>query len=376
MVDGPLVSILMPTHSRVDVIGFAIQSVLAQTMADFELLVVGDGCVAGTAEVAAGFNDPRIRFFDLPKAPYFGYANRNVALRESRGKYVGFAADDDLLFPDHLERLVSGLEAGSALAYSQALWVSTDGIAAPFMTNLTASDELYTFLERRNSIPASCFLYRADCLPVRDAWPEDVESAADWLLWRRIIQENSSRPIFYCRAPTVLHFSAKRMESRYALMPEFATVLHVADYACWWPNPLRVSIPGGKTEQNVFADLMLADPKGWSATIRSSTTDLIARLAWEDIQMVRPAFAEIEGQLSAARGELAEAWDFVSTLKCKASDLEHKSHAAEIANQKTSELLAGANEIAEERSREIEAMRSTVAWKLHEFLQRLPFRTR
>lgn len=386
MVDGPLASILMPTHSRVDVIGFAIQSVLAQTMGDFELLVVGDGCAEGTAEVVADFRDPRIRFFDLPKAPHFGYANRNVALRESRGKYIGFAADDDLLFPDHLERLLSGLEEeGGALAYSQALWVSTDGIAAPFMTNLTARDELDTFMERRNSIPASCFLYRADCLSVRNVWPEDVVSAGDWLLWRRIIRENPSPPVFYCRAPTVLHFSAKRMASRYARMPEFATALHIADYASWWPTPLRVSIPEGKTEQNIFADLMLAEPNGWSITIRSAAADLIARLAWEDIQMVRPSYAELEGQLSAIRPELADARDQLSTtqaalekafhlanvLKDDISVLKDKSYALELENQRASELLAEANAKVAEKSREIGAMRSTVAWKFHKSVQRL-----
>ena len=102
MVGRPSISILMPTHSRTDVIGFAIESVLAQSVEDFELLVVGDGCAPGTAEIVSGYRDQRIRFFDLPKAPFFGYANRNVAMREARGKYIGFAPDDDLLFPDHL----------------------------------------------------------------------------------------------------------------------------------------------------------------------------------------------------------------------------------------------------------------------------------
>lgn len=381
----------MPTHSRVDVIGFAIESVLAQTVEDFELLVVGDGCAAGTAEVVAGYRDSRIRFFDLPKAPAFGYANRNVAAREARGKYIGFAADDDLLFPDHLEILLDVTKGGSALAYSQALWVSTDGIAAPFMTNLTAADELATFMEHRNTIPASCFLYRADSLPSRDVWPEDVESAADWILWRRIIRDNPSQPIVYCRTPTVLHFSAKRMGSRWARMPEFKTQLEVADRVTWWPSPLRVSVPDEKTEQEIFSGLMQHDPQGWSERIRTSTSDLIARLAWEDIQIVRPSIIQMEEKLSALQKEFTGTADGANFAKSELTRTTSEILEARIANQQLAEVLGrvqdqkresqSANikisaELLEARekigiqSREIHAMRSTVAWQLHSWLQR------
>lgn len=295
MVAAPRVSILMPTYSRVDVIGLAIRSVLNQTMHDFELLVVGDGCPAATAEVVAGFNDPRIRFFDLPKAPYYGYANRNVALRESRGELIGFAADDDLLFPDHLEVLIAGIERGAALAYSQALWVSTDGVAAPFLTNLEMADEMDQF-RQGNTIPASCFLYRADSLPRRDAWPEDIPAAADWYLWHSIIDNNPDRPISYRQTPTVLHFSALWKNSRNSGMSEFATMLDIADKADWWPSALRVDV-AGKTEQHAYSALMSRDPASWSASMRCATSELVAKIAWHDIRTLRPELAKAKAAL-------------------------------------------------------------------------------
>ena len=58
----PLVSVLMTAYNRADLIGNAIESVLAQTLTDFELIVVDDRSTDGTVEVARGFlSDPRVR---------------------------------------------------------------------------------------------------------------------------------------------------------------------------------------------------------------------------------------------------------------------------------------------------------------------------
>lgn len=290
MVTSPLVSVLLPTHNRPDVLGLAIQSVLDQTYTNFELLIVGDGCVGDTTKVVQSFNDKRIRFFDFPKAPGFGYGNRNKAIREARGTYIGFAADDDLLFPDHLENLLETASPANMIVYSQALWVSSDGIAAPFLTNLEVRDELEYFLNVRNSIPASCFLYRADALPRLDVWPEEVSVAADWRLWQTIIKENAVRPV-YCRTPTVLHFSAKRKNSRHSAVSQLLTYLEIADKAPWWPNLLCPDLEGS-SEQVAYAKQMRQDPANWAAKIRKGAKDVVAKIAWDDIQLLRPQLTE------------------------------------------------------------------------------------
>lgn len=202
----PRFTILMPTHNRSDVIGFAIRSVLMQSEEDFELLVVGDGCTDDTAKVVLSFADQRIRWFDLPKAPSFGYANRNLVLRDARGEVVAFVAHDDLIFPDHLALLGRLIEEGADWAYSRPIFVSTDGVVLPYCTNLTIDDERAFFLDQANTVPATCIVHRRDCLDRFGYWPEDVRKAGDWQLWRKII--GGGAKVAYLPAPTTLHFRA------------------------------------------------------------------------------------------------------------------------------------------------------------------------
>ena len=276
---------------------------------------------------------PRIRFFDLPKAPYFGYANRNVALREARGAMIAFAADDDLWFPDHLEKLGQVLTRGAALAYSPALWVSTDGILAPVLTDLELGDELDDFFERHNTLCANCVVYRADSLLRPDAWPEDMQAAADWRLWHNIIHANPGHPFEYCRIPTVLHFSARRKQSRHArTWATTATTREIADSAGWWPAALRTAIPESMTEQAVIAGLMRADLQaGPGRCVWPRPTSPPALLAISSIQRALPC-EHAERELAASRrqaevltGRLAETQRMATEA---AAQQEHELDAA------------------------------------------------
>ena len=296
---APLFSVLMPTHNRADVLGYAIQSVLWQSTPDFELLIVGDGCTDNTPEVVAQYKDPRIRWFDLPKAPYFGYANRNIALREARGEYVAFAADDDLLLPDHLALLAG--EAARTQAewlYSRPVWVTSDGVVVPSMVNLHNTDELHSFLTHYNSIPASCVLHRRDCLDKYGYWPEQVPAAADWKLWIRMIEGGGRARFSYCPTPSTLHFRAIWQSDRAMRSTIVAAALGHAE-SNWWPRDLRLPIPADVPEQAVFFDEIAE--RDYTNRLRRATGDYLDRLALDYLPMSNSRAWQIAKRVRALR---------------------------------------------------------------------------
>jgi glycosyltransferase involved in cell wall biosynthesis len=306
-------SVLMPTHNRADVLGFAIDSVLAQTESSFELLIVGDGCTDDTAKVVGRFKDSRIRWFDLPKAPYFGYANRNIALKQASGEFIAFAAHDDLLFPDHLATLLSQLEkTGAEWIYSRPLWVSPSGIVIPLSGNLNISDELESFLGVANFIPASCVVHRRSCFEKYGYWPEDVPSGADWRFWQRIIAGGSCKNFAYCPTPTTLHFKANWKSRIDQSIVSVASNLAIANCSDWWPETLKVSVDPRAPEQATFSRL-LSDPSArWIEDARVAVITVIDRLASDftrkfyDRQQSRQEFVVLESLLRQKDAQIAE----------------------------------------------------------------------
>ncbi|MBI1357228.1 MAG: glycosyltransferase [Acidobacteria bacterium] len=111
----PRISVLTPAHNAAGTLAEAIESVLAQAREDWELVIVDDGSTDGTAEVAAGFADARIRLFRQPRQGVS--AARNRAFTESRGELLAFLDADDRFAPNKLAVQAATLdrrpEAGS-----------------------------------------------------------------------------------------------------------------------------------------------------------------------------------------------------------------------------------------------------------------------
>ena len=98
---APLISVGMTAYNAERYLGAAIESILAQTFPDWELLIVNDGSTDGSLERIRSYKDPRIRCFDQPNGgPAVGY---NRAIAESRGYYFAIFNADDVCYPDRLE---------------------------------------------------------------------------------------------------------------------------------------------------------------------------------------------------------------------------------------------------------------------------------
>ena len=130
---APTVSIVLPTYQRGELIGRAIRSVLVQTFADFELVVVDDGSTDDTAAAVRQFTDPRLRYlrFDVNRG---AAAARNAGIRQTAAPFLAFQDSDDEWLPHKLERHMRAFAACApevAVVYSDMHRVRRDGSEEP-----------------------------------------------------------------------------------------------------------------------------------------------------------------------------------------------------------------------------------------------------
>jgi glycosyltransferase involved in cell wall biosynthesis len=105
---SPLVSIVMPVKDGADFVGQAIESLLNQTLTDFELIVINDGSTDNSVKVIEQFKDPRITLLTQENQGVSKTSNRGLTL--CRGKYITRHDHDDLSFPTRLSKQVNYLD--------------------------------------------------------------------------------------------------------------------------------------------------------------------------------------------------------------------------------------------------------------------------
>lgn len=110
---APTVSVVIPTYNRAEAVRRAVDSVLAQTLDDLEVIVVDDASTDSVCDTVEGYDDPRLRLF-RHETNRGGSAARNTGIEHARGEYVAFLDSDDEWHPEKLERQVDCLRSRSA----------------------------------------------------------------------------------------------------------------------------------------------------------------------------------------------------------------------------------------------------------------------
>lgn len=185
---NPKVSVVIPTYNRAHLIGESIQSVLAQTFPDFQLIIVDDGSSDGTETVVKGFNDPRIRYIYQENRGISGA--QNTGIRQAEGQYIAFLGSDDLWLPKLLELEVPILDTNPDvdLVYSKAQAIDADGnlkgqILGAFQKypGETFKSELYG-----DSVCTITAVMRRQCFDRVGLFDENLSTRVDWDMWVRM----------------------------------------------------------------------------------------------------------------------------------------------------------------------------------------------
>lgn len=132
----PNVSVIIPVYNSEKYIKSAIESVLKQTLEDFEIVIVDDASTDNTVDVITSIEDSRIRLFKNLKNKGPAYS-RNKAIKEARGKWIAFLDSDDWWEEKRLDVLVRLAENHKVDMICDDLYLIYDGDKKPWTTELT-----------------------------------------------------------------------------------------------------------------------------------------------------------------------------------------------------------------------------------------------
>jgi len=189
---GPMVSVLIPTCNRPGYFAEALASVVRQSYARMQIIVVNDGGRDVNA-VVDSFNDPRIVFINRKENR--GKAHSlNEAIERAEGKYIAYLDDDDLFYPHHIETLVNVLENSTdcEVAYSDLYKVycriSPDGSrpALSKVVEVTRDFDRFVMLYFNHVLHVS-LMHRRDLIDKTGPYNEKLNVMIDWDMTRRLV---------------------------------------------------------------------------------------------------------------------------------------------------------------------------------------------
>lgn len=181
----PKVSVVIPTYNRANYLRQTIDSVLAQTYTDYEIIVLDDGSTDNTKETAALYKDKIKYFYQENRGPTAG---KNSGMQKARGEYIAFLDDDDLWLPEKLAKQVEVLENNRELAFacSGSYVINAKGEIIDEWKKVTQNQETFSNLYEANFVFTLTVMVRRKCLAATGLFDESLYIVQDYDLWLRL----------------------------------------------------------------------------------------------------------------------------------------------------------------------------------------------
>ena len=184
--NNPLVTVFMAAYNGEAYIEKAIQSVLAQSFTNFELLIINDGSTDRTLDIIHKFTDPRIRLVhnDGNKGLTF---TRNRGIEEAKGQYIAILDCDDLAMPDRLKTQISFLDANPDIAIcgGQAIAIDESGEQTGNLNVIAGDKNISPELVFHNTFINSTLMIKRSAMLAAGGY-RDYSPAEDYELSYRI----------------------------------------------------------------------------------------------------------------------------------------------------------------------------------------------
>ncbi len=243
---SPAVSVIIPSHDYARYLPDAIGSLTAQTLSDWECIVVDDGSADDTPQVLARLAADEPRLVGISQARRGASAARNVGLGRARGEFIQFLDADDLLHPAKIDMHVRALHAdpqadivhGPTAYFDDGTptvlreWHSADRPARSRAQNTGAP--MLSQLLMANPMTIEAPLIRKSVLDRVGGFDEGLDRMEDWDLWlrcaidgARFVFVSSTQPVARVRVhpASASHSSAQMLVSEIAVRRKIRTML-------------------------------------------------------------------------------------------------------------------------------------------------------
>ncbi len=185
----PKVSVIICAYNTALYIAETLDSVLAQTYQDFEIILINDGSPDNLEDVLQPYYDKIIYF----KQPNGGLsAARNAAIKSARGKYLTLLDSDDVWLPNYMETMVSLMETNPSvdLYYPNALLFGEHNLSGKLFQDIYPSTRPVTIegMLKHDCCPFGAVIFKREILATVGMFDETLRSAEDLDLWLRMLQ--------------------------------------------------------------------------------------------------------------------------------------------------------------------------------------------